>query len=261
MRSKLHLACIACFISFATIFPESFSSEKWKTNYYYISNQTAFIYSYPSVDSTITDTLIYLDKCLAIIDKNAIGLFGWKEIIYPVNGFIQDNNLFNQEEKEDHLESINRDDFEKENSRWKSFDKYCRQDHSLIKEKPDFQSITIGTIEKDDRIAIVEKENFNNKIWSKVVYPFKGYVLTEDLLDNLGNYYLEIGGLYGVKEIPYEKNFSNFKNPYGGFLEFSKTNWQLGFRAGYTYNESNISTYVLEAHIIPADSLHILKDF
>ena len=40
----------------------------------------------------------------------------------------------------------------------------------------------------------------------------------------------------------------NYFNPLGGYLEYSKANWNFGFRLGYNYTESRLTTFYNKTH-------------
>ncbi len=57
---------------------------------------------------------------------------------------------------------------------------------------------------------------------------------------------LSLLGVFGVVNIPIEKQFKNKFNPLGINLEFSKSNWNVGLGVGSNYMEANKDDYVLK---------------
>ncbi|MCX6149641.1 MAG: hypothetical protein NTX22_03850 [Ignavibacteriales bacterium] len=226
------------------------SSPKWTAEVYYVSDSTANIYIAPFLDSTVVGKLKYLDKCIIIINEDNSNLFGWRQVVYPISGFIQEKFLFTPKEKTAYLNHLGYEDYENEKSQWHILIKFCRRNYCYIKEKPDFQSTNIGIIEKREKLVIVEESNFNNQVWSKIIFPVTGYVLSEDITSDLGSFTVGVGASYGIGNVPYEKNFSNMKDPLGGFIDFSQTNGNFSLRFGYNYAESNISKYILKTQLI-----------
>jgi hypothetical protein len=106
-------------------------------------------------------------------------------------------------------------------------------------------------IDKQKTILIREQFNYQS-IWVKTVYPFPGYIKYYDAFANTGSPFLALGISYGAKHIPYEKSLNNYFNPLGGYLEFSRTNWNFGFRLGYNHAESRISTFFVKTDQIYA---------
>ena len=250
-RSKIYLgiSLILVLIPFNLTYSFSSLQNNWSFGIFYVSEGTINIYDSPSVDSKITGHFTYLEKVLIVVDNNNRGKFGWQKVLYPKAGYVEEKYLITPQKK---LEKDKRYGYkeEGESAFWQCEIKYCIKDYSFVKKFPDYQSGNIGIIKKEEKVLTILSGHSSNKIWTKILYPFEGYVLSEDILVDAGDFVLCVGGLYGVFQTPFEKNFTDLKKPLGGFLEFTKTNWKLSFRAGYNYFQSNISTYILKTNLL-----------
>ena len=256
--------CICLFQN--PILPQRLTNDGWSAQIFYVSEATINIYETPSAEAKVTRHYVYLEKVLVLIDNGntghladparlvsdkseRAGRFGWRKVLYPKKGYVEDKFLITIQKKlaidkkYGYKEEIGTDG-------WQYEFRFCNKDYSFIKGLPGYQSQNVGIVINGEKVLTIADEINNNKVWTKILYPVDGYILSQDILADVGDFYVGVGWLYGVSQISYEKNFKNLKNPLGGFLEFSKTNWQLGFRVGYNYSESNISTYILKTNLL-----------
>ncbi len=247
---KIYFLALIIFICFVSGFvkPLLASGSEWTAKAYYVSEIKINFYEEPSTDSKIKDHFYYLNKLLIVVDPVNPCKFGWKKVVYPEKGYVEDKNVITLQEGMKKFGSYWYD-HETEKYSWQWEIKTSSSDYSLVRESPGYQSKIIGVIGNDEKILIVADKINYNKVWTRILYPVEGYIPAEDMFEDAGNYVLSIGGSYGIKNIPFEKNFTNLKNPFGGFLEFSKTNWKFSLRIGYNYSESNIAKYYLKTHL------------
>ncbi len=225
------------------------SGSNWSAAIFYVSEIKINVYESPSNDSKVIGHSYFLDKLLIVDDPAGSGKFGWKKVVYPLEGYVEDKYLVTMEERSKRYGSYWYND-EDENATWKWEIRTCSNQYTFVRKHPDYQSQITGVIMDEEKVLIVIDTNGDNKIWTKVLYPYDGYISSEDISEVSPNIILSFGGAYGIKNIPYEKNFTNLKSPFGGFLELSKTNWKFSIRAGYSYSESNISKYDLKTRLI-----------
>ncbi|MHB8843084.1 MAG: hypothetical protein ACYC56_15065 [Candidatus Aquicultor sp.] len=246
--------CICLFQN--PILPQSLTNDGWSAQIFYISEATINVYETPSAEAKVTGHYMYLEKVLVLINYgnsgrfvDSAGKFGWQKILYPKKGYVEEKFLITTQKK---LEIDKKYGYKEEidTDGWQYEFRFCNKNYSFVKGLPSYQSQNVGIVINGEKVLTIADEINNNKVWTKILYPFDGYILSQDILADVGDFYVDVGGLYGVSQTPYEKNFKNYKNPLGGFLEFSKTNWRLGFRVGYNHSESNISTYLLKTNLI-----------
>lgn len=256
LKQYFYLVGICLFFFQTPVFPQHLNNDTWTAQTFYASEDTVKIYESPSVDEKVTGHYVYLEKVLVLIDNSITGReadpasrFGWRKVLYPKRGYVETKYLLTPQKK---FELDSRYGYKEEETEkgWKYEFRFCKRDNSFVKELPGFESPNTGLIINGEKVLIVDDEINNNKVWRKIIFPIYGYIYYEDILLETGNFFVSIGASYGAAQIPYEKNFKNYKNPLGGFFEFSKTNWRLGFRIGYNYSESNISTYILKTNLV-----------
>lgn len=220
--------CICLFQN--PILPQHFTNDGWSAQIFYISEATINIYEAPSTEAKVTGHYMYLEKVLVLINNgntghlaDPAGRFGWQKVLYPKKGYVEDKFLITTQKK---LEIDKKYGYKEEmgTDGWQYELRFCNKDYSFVKGLPGYQSQNAGIITNGEKVLTIADEINNNKVWTKILYPFDGYILSQDILADTGDFYVGIGGLYGVSQISYEKNFRNYKNPMGGFLEFSKTN-------------------------------------
>jgi hypothetical protein len=250
-KSKRYFCTFAFFIC-SLLGQENFaqptSNNNWSAEIFYVSERTINIYKEPTTDAEVSGHFVYLEKLLIVIDYSNPCNFGWQKVVYPQKGYVEDKFLITHQIKAERDKRYGYKD-DDEYSRWQWNIKFCSKNYSFVKEFPDYQSLNVGMLKKEEKVLVVVDAK-NNKIWTKILYPVEGYILSENIFEDVGSFVLSVGGSYGVSQIPYEKNLTNLKNPIGGFLEFSKTNWRLSFRVGYNHSGSKISTYNLKTDLI-----------
>ncbi len=237
-------------IFFVTVFQMLLfaSGSEWHAEIYYVSGIKINIYEAPSTDAKILGNFYFLNKLLTVDDPASPCKFGWKRVVYPYKGYIKDKHIFTLDDAIKKYGDYWYEDAIKKLA-WQWAVKICSGQYSLVREAPGYESKIAGVIGDEEKILIVIDVNNDNKVWTKILYPVDGYIQAADISEGAGRFAVSIGGIYGIKNIPYEKNFSNLKNPYGGFLELSKTDWKFSLRFGYSYSESNIDKYYLKTQL------------
>jgi len=256
-NKKLFLLLIAMILSFA--FPSNnlkaqvFQSDndKWSVEVKYIEPGTINIYSSTSEDSKVIGHYYYLDKVLVISNSGEYVKFGWAEVIFPYKGFLLEKDLLSGEEKIalDKRFKNNPDEFSSTQN-WTPHIIQCEKEYAFIKSGNDFNKENLGIIKEDDEVLAITSDGVENKEWIEIYFPMRGFVFSNELVLFQSNHLLGIGVSYGFVNIPYEKNLENYKNPIGGFIEYSKTNWDFNFRVGYNKSQSNLKEYILQTDII-----------
>ena len=256
-NKKLCLLLVAMALTLASPFSnlkaQIFQSdnENWSVEVKYIEPGTINIYSSTSEDSKVIGHYYYLDKVLTIISKDEYVKFGWAKVIYPYEGYLFENDLLSGEEKRalDIRFKNNPDEFSATQS-WIPHIIRCDKEYAFIKSGNDFNKRNTGIISEDDEVLAISSDGMENKEWIEIYFPKKGYIFSKELSLFQSNHLLGIGLSYGFVNIPYEKNLENYKNPFGGFIEYSKTNWDFNFRMGYNNSQSNLEEYILQTDII-----------
>lgn len=223
-----------------------FSDVKWKVVQLYVSTAKEPVLTSALEEADTVGFVYYKDKIL-VVEEDWMK-YGWKKIVYPISGFINEKHLITREEKIDLDRRYNVTETENEYSRWTWEVVSCPRDYVLVRSQMNEASDVAGLLSTDDEMIIVRDQIDFQGIWIKVAYPYKGYIKYSDAFEGTGYPYLAFGVTYGAKHIPYEKNLKNYFNPIGGYFEFSNTSWDLGFRLGYNYSESRLSTFYVKTH-------------
>ncbi len=225
-------------------------NEDWSVEVKYIEPGTVDLFSSTSEDSKVIGHFYYLDKILILNDKNEYVKFGWKKVVYPKDGFLLEKNLLTTEQKIalDKRFKNKPDEFQSTQN-WKPHIIECEKEYSFIKKENDFSAGNAGIIKEGDEVLIISSDGVQNKEWLEIIYPKSGYVFSKELAVTPSNHILGIGIAYGFVNIPYEKNLDNYRNPMGGFIEYTKSNWDFLFRIGYTNSKSNLKEYILQNDI------------
>ena len=248
-KSKVILIFLLFFLSIIELHPHNFFTspqENWTAYVLYVKDGKVPVLKNPSDEADTISFVYYRDKVLIV--EEVWQKFGWKKIVYPINGFINENSLMTYAQKIDLDKRFDYSMVENDYSNWEWEKVPCSASFAFVKEKMDQSSANLGLIKENDEILIIRDQPNYNSIWVKTVYPFSGYINFYKAFREKKKTYLAIGISYGVKHIPYEKNLKNFFNPLGGYVEFSKTNWNLGIRLGYNYSQSRLSTFHLKTN-------------
>ncbi len=209
----------------------------------YVFDVSQPVYKNPFTDSDTVGFVYYRDKVLVL--KKKYEAYGWKEIIYPIKGFVNEKSLVTEEEQKNYDEKINYFTRKNKNSRWTWKIKECPKNYILIKKNTDDASAAIGYLSEGEKFLFIKDGLNGTGIWTKIIYPSEGYIKTAEMLYE--SYpVIALGVSYGALNIPYEKNLKNYHNPLGGVIEFTKTNWLFSIAAGYSYSESRFSQYYLK---------------
>ncbi|MBU1799743.1 MAG: hypothetical protein KKF21_15350 [Bacteroidetes bacterium] len=225
-------------------------NQDWSVEIKYIEPGTVNLYASTSDDSKIIGHYYYFDKILVITDKNDYVKFGWAKVIYPKEGFLIEKNLITTEKKRElDIRYKNNPDEIFTSQSWQPYIIKCDKDFSFVKKENDFNYENIGILREGDEVLCISSDGIQNKEWIKIVYPKQGYVFSEELALTSSKFILGIGASYGFLNIPYEKELENYKNPIGGFIELTKSNWDFLFRIGYTNYQSHLKEYILKNEI------------
>ncbi len=250
MIKKYRLLIISAFILFIFNNRLLASGNGWQAETYYVSGIMINLYQAPYDSSTVVDHLYYLNKLIILNNPSSPVKYGWKHVIYPAKGYVKADSIITAREGLKVFGSFwHQNEVEKYSWDWET--KTCENQFSFIREFPDYQSKITGVVNSDERILVIKRID-GNKFWTKIIYPEEGFLPTKELETGGGNYALSIGGTYGVQNIPIEKNLTNLKSPYGGFLELSRTNWNFSLRIGYSHIESNVDKYYMKTQLIYA---------
>ncbi len=222
--------------------------REWTANVLYAKDGKVPVLKNTNEDADTVGFVYYRDKVLIVDEEWA--KFGWKKIVYPLNGFIDEKFLITPSEKEELDEKFNYPIVENEYSRWEWEIIYCSIQYAFVKEEMDNASPTVGLLKEGEKILVVKDQQNFPGIWRKCVYPYNGFINYFELTTGGSFPYLAVGISYGAYHLPYEKNLKNYFNPLGGYLEYSNTNWNFGFRLGYNYSESRLTTNYLKTHQI-----------
>lgn len=226
-------------------------NKNWNVEIKYILPGTVNLYSETSDTSKVIGYYYYLDKVLIINDKNNYVKFGWAKVIYPNEGYLHDMDLITTEQKIELDERFkNKPDELQSTQNWQPYIIECDKEYSFIKNGDSFTSDNKGIVKQDDEVLVVSDNGLLNKEWLQILYPKAGYVFAEEYAVIPSNHILGIGVSYGALNIPYEKNLKNHRNPIGGFIEYTKSNWDFLFRIGYSNSQSNLKEYILKNDII-----------
>jgi len=246
-KSKVILIFLLFFLSIIELHPHNFFTspqENWTAYVLYVKDGKVPVLKNPSDETDTINFVYYRDKVL-VVDKEW-ETFGWKKIVYPINGFIQEKSLMTLAEKIKIDVKSNNPIEENEYSKWSWEIISCSNDYVLVKTQKNEASETVGLL-IDNEKAILIKEQFNfQSTWVRTAYPFQGYIKYLDAFKGKRDPYLALGITYGAKHIPYEKNLNNYFNPLGGYLEYGKANWNPGFRIGYNHAESRLSSFFIK---------------
>lgn len=222
----------------------------WSVEIRYIELGTVNLYASTSEESKLIGHYYYLEKVLILNDNNEYVKFGWAKVIYPKEGFLLKKNLLTTEQKITlDVRSKNKPDKFQSTQNWKPYIVESDKEYSFIKKGNDFGDETVGIIRKGDEVLTISNDGLQNKEWTKIYYPQKGYVLSSELALTPSNHLLGIGFSYGFLNIPYEKNLKNFRNPIGGFIEYTKSNWDFLIRIGYVNFQSHLNEYILKNNV------------
>jgi hypothetical protein len=237
----LSLALTVC-----TVYSQSIKNDEWDYETRFVSVSSLNIYKEASKESEVTGNFTLLQKVVAVIDHRLTNKFGWLLVVHPKRGYVEEKFLITKQTKQLRLSMDNMDD----STAWQSEVLYCPKEISFIKSEPLSYAKNIGLLRKGDAVLVVKDNHYKNKAWLKSVFPIEGFIYSNDLLTASNEFVIRIGAAYGLKEIPYEKNFSNYKSPYGGFIEFGKMDWKPVLRIGYQHSESSLSFFHLKSDII-----------
>lgn len=225
------------------------AQTSWNIKQMYSVEGKAPVHSLPDRFADTTGFTYYLDKVLILVNEPK-NLYGWSEIIYPVKGYVDDKFLISPKEKQMLDERFNNVPGDNEYSKWDWELKECSSQIAIIKKSPDETSEIIGSVRKGESVLLIYDGTNKLNDWKKISYPLNGYINCSDLSEQDGNWTLAFGGSLSPVFIPYEKNFKKKGIPFGGFVDISKTNWNLNFRLGYNYLTSTLSEYLLHTQFI-----------
>ncbi len=174
---------------------------------------------------------------------------GWKQVLYPVAGFLYAPYLYKKSE-----ESEIEDEIRLRENAWNADILRCAVDSSFIFREPNEESERIGTIRKNEQ-AIFVVDSLREENWLAEVFPKSGYVRASDFdftysAKVAGESYLAAGILVGPYQLPIEKNMSNYKIPLGAVIDYSPGNWGLAFRLGFFQTQTHLNEYVLKTNQI-----------
>ena len=254
---KLLLLLVAIFLSFsfttnilkAQVFQSE--NENWNVEVKYIEPGTVNLYSATSEDSKVIGHYYYLDKILILSDNSDYVKFGWVKVVYPNEGYLIENGLLTTKQKIalDKRFKNKPNEFQATQN-WTPYIIQCEKEYSFIKSKNDFNGKNIGLLKENEEVLIISEDGLQNKEWLKILYPQMGYVFSDELAVTPSKHVIGIGISYGFVNIPYEENLNNYKSPMGGFIEYTKSNWDFNFRLGYNKAQSNLKEYILQTDII-----------
>lgn len=223
------------------------SNDEWYYEIKYSYSDHLEVRSEPAENSSLIGKLSYLDKVLLVVDVNNDLAFGWDMIVYPVRGYVKSDKLITTDLSR--IQNAKLYEIVEEQNKYSNWDAsvlYCEPEFSFVKKDHNFSSETIGIIQKNEKVLFVKKEGESKKVWLNILYPVEGYVSATEYSESGGDVILSLGFSYSPLNLPYEKNMENYKNPIGGILEFSKTNWNLAFRFGFQIGQTNLNTYILK---------------
>lgn len=212
----------------------------------YVSSGKEPILNNPTDEADTIGFVYYRDKVLLVDD--GWGKFGWKKVIYPIYGYIKETHLLTPKDKSELDKKFGLTHGENEYSKWSWETISCTNEYVFVKSQMNESSSTVGLLIDNENIIIIRDQFDFQNIWVKTVYPYQGYIKFFDAFGIGGYPYIALGLTYGVKHIPYEKNLKNYFNPIGGYLEIKNTNWFLGFRVGYNYAESRLTTFYVKTN-------------
>jgi hypothetical protein len=238
------------------LYPSFLQGEEWEV---YISAVSTAKEPILKTASEEADTIgfIYNREKVLIVEDGWIK-FGWKKIIYPLSGYIRENSLMSVEDERERDIKFDPLAIEEAKPEWTWEILTCANEYTFVKAQRSESSETVGLLQSNEK-AILIKEQYNPQaIWVKSVYPINGYIKYLDAFKGINYPYLALGLSYGAKHIPYEKNLKNYFNPLGGYIEYSKTNGNLGIRLGYNYTESRLTTFYVTTDQI---YLHLVYRF
>ena len=235
------------------------SNSQWSVGIKYVEPGTINLYSTTSENSKIIGHYYYLDKVLILRDNTTYVKFGWAKVIFPNEGFVLTETLLNSEEKVllDERFKNNPDDINSTQN-WKPHIIKCDKEISFVKSGNDFDQESLGIIREDDEVLAITNDGLQNKEWIEIYFPQRGFIFAKNLSLLKSNSLLSVGLSYGFINIPYEKNLQNYKNPIGGFIEYTKTDWNIAIRIGYNKSQSNLKEYILQTDIF---YLHLQYSF
>lgn len=254
-----YLSFLIFFLFTVELLPINFfitEERDWTAYVLYVKDGKVPVLKNTNEDADTVGFIYYRDKVLIVDEEWA--KFGWKKVVYPLNGFIEEKFLITPSEKEELDEKFNYLTPENEYSKWEWEIIECSIQYAFVKEKTDNASQTVGLLKEGEKILVVKDQLNFPGIWRKSVYPYSGFINYFDITTGGNIPYISVGISYGAYHLPYEKNLKNYFNPLGGYLEYSKTNWDLGFRLGYDYTESRLTTNYLKTNQV---YFHIVYKF
>ncbi len=245
----LKLYLVLLFIVPAEIISQSNPSDSniWEVHAMYVYDSRVPVHTKPDVNSDTVGFVYYLNKVL-VVEKD-YGAFGWKQVIYPQKGYVDENFLISEDEKKERDIQFGFDNRENEYSRWTWEVKECPMNYIFIKEEMNEASSTVGLLNDGERFLFIKDGLNGNGVWTKITYPDEGYIETAKML-NESKPLIAVGISYGAVNVLYEKNLKNFYNPVGGVIEFTKTNWDFSFGIGFVYSEARIAQYYLKTKLL-----------
>lgn len=223
------------------------SKQVWKAEIRYVNVSELPLLKEQSRQSDTLYHFYFMERILIITgDENAAN-YGWCRVVYPKHGFVEERYLFTDKDTDKFGKQISPPEL---HPLWTYEIKYCSETFALVRRQPKFDSENIGIIQKNEPILIILEKDLKERVWYKTIYPIEGFIYSNDFMMDEGYDILSFGGSLGFLQIPYERNFDNYRIPLGLFLEYTRSNWDLNFRAGYTNSQSNISTYILKTDLI-----------
>jgi len=176
-RFIVNLTFFLFFLFIIEVHPHNFfnsASEDWTAYVLYVNDGKVPVLKNPSEEADTIGFVYYRDKVL-VVEETPMK-FGWKMVVYPVAGYINEKDLITPEEKSSSDKRFNLTDTEKEYSKWSWEIISCSNDYVLVKSQMNEASETKGLLTDNEKtILIREQFNFQN-IWVKTVYPFSGYI-------------------------------------------------------------------------------------
>jgi hypothetical protein len=220
----------------------------WTAEVRYAAKEEVKVHSMPSEDSQLMGHYNYLERILIVNETVEKTKFGWKRTLYPIKGFVRSENLISELQRNNLQQKNKNESFDEftGNVKWEPIVLYAADEYVFIKKESSFGSENIDVMQYGEKILSIQKSGAQNQVWKKVLYPVDGYVYSTDVTESLSSPLLAIGISYGVVNVPYEKNMENYRNPRGGFIEYSRTNWIVSFRLGYNNSQAHLKKYIMK---------------
>lgn len=208
------------------------------------------IYKHQSEDSTHIGFVYYRDKILIINDTRDNVKHDWVKILYPRKGFVKRSGLITTEEKIKLDYRLKNDPAtDPETNNWEPKLVYGIEDYIFIKKSNSYVSENVGLFKKNEPALCVVKDD-EYKLWTKILYPVEGFVRTSLITISESMHQITASGFIGFANIPFEEKFNNHRIPLGINIEYTKTDWNLGFRAGWNNFQSNFDDFIIKNNLI-----------